>query len=49
VVRISGLKRNKVMGGWEKLHNEELCDLYSSPNVIGIIKPRKMRRMRHVV
>jgi hypothetical protein len=32
--RILGLKRDEVMGEWRKLHNEELCDLYSSPSII---------------
>jgi hypothetical protein len=31
------------MGGWRKLHNKELQDLYSSPSIIRIIKPRRMR------
>jgi hypothetical protein len=35
--RIFGLKRDEVTGEWRKLHNEELCDLYSSPNIIRII------------
>jgi hypothetical protein len=33
-------KRDKVSGGWRKLHNEELHDLYSSPNIIRVIRPR---------
>jgi hypothetical protein len=37
--RISGLKRDEVTGGWRKLHNEELHDLYSSPSIIRIINP----------
>jgi hypothetical protein len=37
-----------VTGGWRKLHNEELRDLYSSPSIIRIIKPRKMRWAWHV-
>jgi hypothetical protein len=35
--RIFGLKRDEVTGEWRKLHNEELCDLYSSPSIIRII------------
>jgi hypothetical protein len=38
VVRIFGPKRNEVAGGWRKLHNEELRDLYSSPSIIRIIR-----------
>jgi hypothetical protein len=41
--RIFGPKRNKVTGEWRKLHNEELNDLYSSPNIIRVIKSRRMR------
>jgi hypothetical protein len=36
--RIFGLKRNEVAGEWRKLHNEELNDLYSSPNILPVIK-----------
>jgi hypothetical protein len=46
--RIFGLKRDEVMGEWRKLHNEELRDLYSSPSIIRIIKPRRMRWAGHV-
>jgi hypothetical protein len=35
------------MGGWRKLHNKELCDLVSSPNIIKIIKLRRMRWEGH--
>jgi hypothetical protein len=37
-----------VTGGWKKLHNVELRDLYSSPSIITIIKSRRMRRTGHV-
>jgi hypothetical protein len=46
--RISGPKRDEVTGEWTKLHNEELHDLYSSPNVIRIIKSRRMTWAGHV-
>jgi hypothetical protein len=46
--RIFGPKRDEVMGGWKKLHNEELRDLYSLPNIIRIFKSR-MRWVGHVV
>jgi hypothetical protein len=42
-LRISGSKRDEVMGGWRKLHNEELHNLYSSPNIIRMIKSRTGR------
>jgi hypothetical protein len=37
-----------VTGEWRKLHNEEIHDLYSSPSIIRIIKPRRMKWMGHV-
>jgi hypothetical protein len=46
--RIFGPKRDEVTGGWRKLHNEELRDLYSSPSIIRIIKSRRMRWVRYV-
>jgi hypothetical protein len=46
--RIFGPKRDEVTGEWRKLHNEELHDLYSSPNIIRIIKARRMRWVGHV-
>jgi hypothetical protein len=46
--RIFGPKRDRVAGGWRKLHNEELHNLYSSPSIIRIIKSRSMRWAGHV-
>jgi hypothetical protein len=45
--RIFGPKRDEIRGGWRILHNEELHDLYSSPNKIRIMKSRKMRWEGH--
>ena len=45
---IFGLKRNEVTGEWRKLHNEELNDLYCSPNIVRVIKSRRMRWAGHV-
>jgi hypothetical protein len=39
---------NEVTGGWRKLHNEELHNLYSSQSIIRMIKSRRMRWARHV-
>jgi hypothetical protein len=41
-MRIFGPKRDGVTGSWRKLHNEELHNLYSSPNIIRIIKSRRI-------
>jgi hypothetical protein len=46
--RICLLKRIEVTGGWRKLHNKQLHNLYSSPNVIRMIKSRRMRWAGHV-
>jgi hypothetical protein len=46
--RIFGPKRDGVMEGWRKLHNEDLHNLYSSPSIIRIIKSRRMRWAGHV-
>jgi len=39
--RIFGSKRDEITGEWGKLHNEELNDLYSSPNIVRVIKLRE--------
>ena len=46
--RIFGPKRDGVTGEGRKLHNEELNDLYSSPNIVRVIKSRRMRWAGHV-
>jgi hypothetical protein len=46
--RIFGPKRDEVLGGWRKLHNEELHNLYSAPNIIRMNKSRRMRWAEHV-
>jgi hypothetical protein len=46
--RIFGPKWDEVKGGWRKLHNEELRDLYSAPSIIRMIKSRRMRWAGHV-
>jgi len=46
--RIVGPKRNEVTREWRKLHNEELNGLYSSPNIVRVIKLRRMRWAGHI-
>ena len=46
--RVFGPKRDEVTGEWRKLHNEELSDLYSLPNIVRVVKSRRMRWAGHV-
>ena len=45
--RVFGPKRDEVTGEWGKLHNEELSDLYSLPNIVRVVKSRRMRWAVH--
>ena len=45
---IFGPKRDEVTGEWRKLHNEQLHDLYASPNIVRVIKSRRRRWASHV-
>jgi len=46
--RIFDPRRDEVIGEWMRLHNEELNDLYSSPNIVRVIKSRRMKRAGHM-
>ena len=46
--RVFGPKRDEVTGEWRKLHNEEFRDLYSLPNIMRVVKSRRMRCLGHV-
>ena len=48
LTRIFGPRRDEVTGEWRRLHKEELNGLYASPNMIRVIKSRRMRRAGHV-
>ena len=48
VLRIFGPRRDEVTGEWRRLHNDELNDLYSSPNIVRVNKSRRMRWAGHV-
>ena len=47
--RVFGPKRDEVTAEWRKLHNEDLNDLYSLPNIVRVVKSRRMRWAGHVV
>ena len=47
--RVFGPKRDEVTGEWRKLPSEELSDLYSLPNIVRVVKSRRMRWAGHVV
>jgi hypothetical protein len=44
---VCGPKREEVAGGWRRLHNEELHNLYTSPNIIRVIKSKRIRGAGH--
>jgi hypothetical protein len=46
--RVLGSRRDEVTGEWRKLYNEELSDLYSLPNIVHVVKSRRMRLVGHV-
>jgi len=46
--RVFGPKRDEVTGEWRELYNEELCDLYALPNIVRVVKLRRMRWAGHV-
>jgi hypothetical protein len=46
--RVIGSKRDEVTGEWRKLHNEELSDLHSLPNIVRVVKLRRIRWAGHV-
>ena len=46
--KVFGPKRDEGTGEWRKLHNEELNDLYSSPNIVRVVKSRRMRWVGYV-
>jgi hypothetical protein len=41
--RVFGSKKDEVTGEWRKLHNDEMNDLYSLPNIVRVVKSRRMR------
>jgi hypothetical protein len=47
--RILDLRGREVTGGWRRLHNEELCNLYVSPNIVRVIQSKRMKWVGHIV
>jgi len=47
--RVFGPKRDEVTGEWRKLHNKELSDLFSLPNIVRVVKSRRIKWAGHVV
>jgi len=48
LMRVFGTKRDEITREWKKLHNKELSDLYSLPNIVRVVKSRRMRWAGHV-
>jgi hypothetical protein len=48
VIRIFGPERDEITGDWRRLHNSKLNDLYCSPDIVWVIKSRRMRWAGHV-
>jgi hypothetical protein len=46
--RIFGFKEDYILGCWRKLHTGELCNMYCLPNIIRMIRPRRIRWVKHV-
>jgi hypothetical protein len=48
MITLNSPKRDEIKGEWRNLHNEELNDMYSSSNIVRVIRTKRMRRARHV-
>jgi hypothetical protein len=49
LIGVFGHKRDEVTVEWRKLHNEQLSDLYSLPNIVRVVKSRRIRWAGHMV